>query len=143
MAAAHTEQLGNIPVIHPDLRRWRDAIGEAVMIEPNLDEDGMRAILEADVLPQTLQRDIRSDLRFGFTLKRTANERAIAQLETLVTFLAEERALNDEMEEYDKAAIAASSDGDRYEAIETERQRLREARLALLERGANWGEALQ
>jgi DNA primase len=142
VAAAHADQLGDIPVAHPDLRRWRDAIGEAVMSQPHLQEDGVRAILDAELLPQTLQRDIRSDLRFGFTRKATPSDRAVRQLETMVMFLAEEANVVGELGELDRQAVADAG-GDGYVAIEARRQHLRETRMALFDRGSNWDGELQ
>jgi hypothetical protein len=137
VAAANLEEVAAIPIAHPDLSRWRDAIGEAVLINPDLVHDGIREILEVRVLPQTLQRDIRYDLRFGFTRQKAAEESAVKQLETLVLFLSHEPALKDQMDEYDRVATAAA-DGDQYAAVELARQQLREARAALQERSANW-----
>lgn len=132
VAAMNLEALAAIPIAHADLRRWRDAIAEAVLIDPNLDEDGIAAILSAAVLPETMAYSIRSDLRFGFTVKRADVNAAQRQLITLVTFLAEEHAIADQLTDLDRAAVADAG-GDRYEAIEVARQRLREARIALLE----------
>jgi len=137
VAATHLEQVGTMQIAHPDLQRWRDAIGEAVVLNPDLSQDCMRQHLEARLLPEVLRRDIRYDLRFGFTRQKTATERAIRQLETLVTFLGQEQSLKDQMEEYD-AIAAAAADGDKYAAVETERQQLREARAALFDQSATW-----
>jgi DNA primase len=137
VAAAHLEEIGTMAIAHPQLQRWRDAIGEAVISQPGLTEDGMCQILDQRLVPEVLRFDIRQDLRFGFTQKKTPDEVAIRQLETLITFLAHERRLKDEMEEYDALAVAAV-EGDKYVAIESQRQRLREARAALFQESANW-----
>ena len=142
VAATYLEEVGAIPIAHPDLQRWRDAIGEAVIVNPDLSEDGIRQILEVRLLPETLRQDIQCDLRFGFTLQRTSRKRAITQLETLVSFLGREKALEDQMREGDKLA-AAATEGDKYAAIEAARQQLREARAALFRAGANWDSELE
>lgn len=139
VAANHLDQVAAIPITHPDLRRWRDAIAEAVTIDPDIAEDGIQEILEADLRPETIQRDIRYDLRFGFTRTSTPAELAVRQLETMVIFLAEEAAVCGELSNLDDQAVTDAG-GDRYMAIEERRQELREERLALLERGANWSE---
>ena len=140
IAAANLEELAAIPIAHPDLNRWRDAIGEAVLVRPDLTHDGLTEILETRVLPETHLRDIRHDLRFGFTRKKTPEDAAVKQLETLVGFLAQEKAMTDQMREYDKVAAAAAvaADANAYDAVELVRQRVREARVAMLDRGANW-----
>lgn len=144
VAAGQLEELSWFQVVHPDLERWRDAIGEAVILNPGLNEDAMREILEARLLPETLQRDIRYDLRFGFTRRATPADRAIRQLQAMVAFLAEERLLIDELREYDRRALMAlETDADEFVVIEAARQRAREARAALLARGANWDGELQ
>jgi len=137
VARSHLEALAAIPIAHPNLQRWRDAIAEAVLLNPALEEDGIQAIIAVSVLPETLQYDLTSDLRFGFTRRATERSKAVKQLETLLTFLAEERSLKEQLEELDKAAIEDAG-GNRYEAIEAARQRLREERLALHERSADW-----
>jgi DNA primase len=141
VAATHLEEVGAIPIAHPDLRRWRDAIGEAVVVNPDLAEDGIRQILDARLLPQTIKMNVRSDLRFAFTRQQTPQEQAIKQLQTLVSFLAREKALKDQMEDYDRLA-ASTADGDKYFAIEAARQQMREARAALFNDSANWDEEL-
>jgi DNA primase len=137
VAAAHLDEVGRIPIAHPDLQRWRDAVGEAVTIDPDLSEDGIRQLLDERLLPDTLRRDIRYDLRFGFTRRKTLEEHAVKQLEALLTFLGQEQALKDEMAEHDRIA-AAAADGDQYAAIEASRQQLREERAALFHDSANW-----
>jgi DNA primase len=137
VAAAHLEDLAAIRIAHPDLQRWRDAIADAVVTKPDLSDDGIREILEASLLPETLRRDIRYDLRFGFTGHATPRERALKQLEALVQLLSHEQALVDEMQEHDKAALKAESE-DRYAAVESARQRLREERYNLIQQGTDW-----
>jgi DNA primase len=141
VAATHLEEVAAIPITHPDLQRWRDAIGEAVVINPNLAEDGIRQILDAKLLPQTIRMNVRSDLRFAFTRQKTPQEQAVKQLQTLVSFLASETALRDQMQEYDKLA-ESTADDDKYSVIETARQQMREARAALFNDSANWDEEL-
>ena len=142
VAATHLEELGRIEIAHPDLQRWRNAIGEAVLLNPHLSEDGIRQILDAKLLPEALRRDVRYDPRFAFTLQKTPTERAISQLQTLVSFLAQDRELKEEMARHDEMAVAAT-EGDKYAAIEAARQRLREARAKLFEQSANWDEDLE
>ena len=83
VAAANLEEVAAIPIAHPALNRWRDAIGEAVLTRPDLTHDGIAEVLESKVLPETHIRDIRHDLRFGFARKDTAEEAAVKQLEAL------------------------------------------------------------
>jgi DNA primase len=142
VAATHLEEVGRIDIAHPSLQRWRDAIGEAVVVNPNLSGDGIRQLLDERLLPETLRRDVRYDLRFGFTHQKTSEERAVKQLEMLVTFLSHEQALKEQMAEHDKMATEAT-EGDKYEAIEAVRQQLREARATLFYAGANWDGELQ
>ncbi|MEA3063391.1 MAG: primase [Sphingomonadales bacterium] len=144
VAAAHMEELGWIQVAHPELERWRDAIGEAIILDPHLGGDGLQQHLDRTFQPETLKSDVTRDLRFGFTRRSTLESRALAQLETMVRFLAQERMLKDEMEEQDRRAVAALRDEvDAYSAIETSRQKLREARAKLFEGGATWEESVQ
>src|SRR5262249_54312687 len=95
VAVAHLEQIARIRVENSDLRRWRDAIGEAVISNPHLSQDGITALLEAHVLPQTLQQDIKSDLRFGFARSKTPEEQAQKQLRVLINFLDQDQSLRE------------------------------------------------
>lgn len=139
VAAAHLDLVTAIPIAHPDLRRWRDAIGEAVTLDPNIEVDGIEEILQVELRPETIQQDMRYDLRFGFNRKATPADLAVRQLKIMVSFLAEEAAVMGELGDLDRQAVVDAG-LDRYMAIEERRQELREARLALLERGANWNE---
>jgi DNA primase len=141
VAAAHLDQVTAIPLSHPDLRRWRDAIAEAVSLNADIESDGIEAILEADLRPETIRRDLGSDLRFAFTRRSAPADLAVRQLETMVAFLAEEASVEGALGELDREAVADAG-GDSYMAIEARRQQLREARLALLDRGAGWNEPL-
>lgn len=142
VAAAHLEAVSAIQIVHPDLRRWRDAISETVIQNPAVFDDGIKAVMEAELLPQTLVFDIRRDLRFGFTKSKTPTDIATSQLEALIEFLSQENAMNEQIRELDERAVR-DSDGNAYEAIETARQQVREARASLLEAGVNWDAALQ
>lgn len=143
VAAANLDEVGALPVVHPELCRWRDGITEAILLQPDLDSDGIKALLEVNLLPQTVTFDVTSDLRFGFTRRDTPPETAMRQLESLVGFLARERALKDQFQELDEAAGAALTDDEaRFVAIEAARQQLREARASLLENAANWDDQL-
>lgn len=141
VAAANLEAVTAIPIVHPDLCRWRDAIVEALMLEPGLDQDGISETLDAAVLPEMLALDIRGDLRFGFVRQATPPDRAIRQLETLVNFLGQEREIQGQLDALDKDAVADSG-GDGYEAIEAARQGMREARAALFQQSGDWDGAL-
>jgi DNA primase len=137
VAAANVENVISIPISHPDLIRWRDAITDAVINRPTLNDDGIQEILEGTVLPQTLQRDIRYDLRFGFNRRDTPEDVATKQLETLVHFLGQEQTIKDHIQVRDSLAVNAVTE-DEYATIEAERQRLREARANLISESANW-----
>jgi hypothetical protein len=139
VAADNLEEVGALELKHPDLQRWRDAIGEAVILNPDIAEDGVDELLQVRLLPETLQRDVRYDLRFGFTRRKTPVEEALLQLRTMLRFLAQERSIRDELEEYDRQAVASlKGEGDEYTAIESSRQRLREARATLFSESADW-----
>lgn len=139
VAADNLEEVGALQLMHPDLQRWRDAIGEAVILNPDIAEDGVDELLQVRLLPETLQRDVRYDLRFGFTRRKAPVEEALLQLRTMLRFLAQERSIKDELEEYDRQAIASlKGEGDEYAAIESSRQRLREARATLFTESADW-----
>lgn len=140
VAAANLEALLAIPLANAHLGKWRDSIAEAVLERPDLDDDGVEAILETRLLPETIRFDINSDLRFGFTSRSTAPGAAAKQLEALVTFLAEERDIKEQMDALNKAAVEAV--GDEYDVIEADRQRVRRQQTDLLERGANWDGSL-
>jgi DNA primase len=140
VAAANIEALLAIPLTVPHLQRWRDSIAEAVLERPDLDDDGVKAILDARLLPETLLFDINSDLRFGFTRRSTEPSVAARQLEALVTFLAEERGIKEQLDELNKAAVEAAGEG--YDVIEVARERVRQQQANLLERGANWDGSL-
>jgi hypothetical protein len=104
---------------------------------PDLDEDGLAAILQINLLPETLQWDVQSDLRFGFLKGSESAERSVAQLRALVRHLGEEQGLGAEAKELDEAALADAA-GDDYERIAANLQRVRQSRVDLLQRSAEW-----
>jgi DNA primase len=139
VAAEHVETLAAIQIDHKDLRTWRNTIIEAVTEKPDLTPDGIQEALEVNLLPELLTFDVCRDLRFGFTRKATDPERAMKQLDTLVTFLAQEQDVTGNLDRLDAAAVEDAG-GDRYIAIEAERQRFREARAGMLRAAADWDE---
>lgn len=142
VAASNLETLAALKISYPDLQRWRDAIGDAVVSNPNLEDDGIAAILEADVLPQTLTRDLCSDLRFGFVRMATPRDVALKQLEVLLQTLHHESVLEEELAVQDKAAESANTLLE-YERIEAQRRVHRASRTKLFEEAVSWNDVLQ
>ena len=137
LIAEHLETIGSLKIDNPDLARWREALIEAALTTPDLDGDGLAAILEINLLPETLQWDVQSDLRFGFLRGADGADRPAAQLRMLVRHLGEEQGLGAEAKELDAAALADAA-GDEYERIAADLQRVRIARADLLQRSAEW-----
>ena len=135
--AANMDAVDAIPIAHPDLRRWRDVLVRAVIADPHLDDDGIEAILLADVQPEVRRVDLTTELRFGFNRGAADRDAATTQLEALIALLGEEHELADEMAALDKAALADAG-GDGYEAIESARRQVRDARADMLRRGIEW-----
>jgi len=137
LVGENLHMLGAMRIDHPDLARWREALVEAALTSPDLDEDGLAAILQINLLPETLQWDVQSDLRFGFLRGSEAPERSTTQLRALVRHLGEEQGLTTQGVELDKAALADAA-GDDYERIAADLQQVRSARASLLQRSAEW-----
>ncbi|HEX8443042.1 MAG TPA: DNA primase [Allosphingosinicella sp.] len=137
LVAENLHALGALRIDHPDLARWRETLIEAALTNPDLDEDGLAAILQINLLPETLQWDVQSDLRFGFMRGSEPVERSVAQLRALVRHLGEEQGLGTQGMELDEAALADAA-GDDYERIAADLQQVRSARASLLQRSAEW-----
>ena len=133
IVARRMEDIGAIPVAHPELRRWREALIGAVMASPDLEGGCIDAILAASELPELIRQDLRHDLRFPHQRIGIDEETASRSLDALLDMLCEEWQLDDELAVLDKAAIEDAG-GDNYLAIETARQQLRERRLVLHDR---------
>lgn len=142
IAVEDLDGLAAIPIAHADLQRWRDAIGETLIQNPHLEDDGIEEILKTFVLPEILRFDVRTDLRFGFMRSDWERQRAVKQVRTLVRFLSQEREISDQMAELD-ARAAADSTGDKWEAIEVSRQRLRAAKASMIEEAGAWGDEFE
>lgn len=137
VAQANLEAIATIPMTQPDFCRWRDAISEAVILKPDLEEDGIRTIIAADLLPEVLQFDIRHDLRFGFMRRMTDPGQAVKQLETLVTFLSQGREIDENLAALNQAATTDAG-GPEYGRIEELRQDVRRERVSLFQQSADW-----
>ncbi len=140
LAAPKLEDIGAIPIEHPELLRWRDEIMTAVYTRPALASDAVHEILDRSGVSLTQANDLRSDRLFAFAIEPAENERARDQLQGLIDMLSQERALDQEMERLTRAAMEDSG-VDHYMTIEAARQRVREAKFALFERGFRLGSA--
>jgi len=83
-----------------DLLRWREALVEAVITRPTLDEDAIRSILEAHRLKPQTRIDLQKDLRFRWHLRPAEGIRLIG---TLIEILMDEQELLAELRDLDKA----------------------------------------
>jgi hypothetical protein len=137
LIAENLQALGALRIDHPDLARWRETLIEAALTTPDLDEDGLAAILQVNLLPETLQWDVQSDLRFGFMRGSEGAERSTVQLRALIRHLGEEQGLGSQSKELDEAALADAA-GEDYERIAADLQRVRQARSDLIQRSAEW-----
>jgi DNA primase len=140
VAAPKLEDIGAIRIEHPQLMRWRDEIMNAVYTRPSLASDAVHEILDRSALSISQSIDLRSDRLFSFTFEPAQNDAARDQLQGLIDMLAQEHALDQEMERLTRAAMEDSGD-DHYMTVEAARQRVREAKFALYERGFRLGSA--
>jgi DNA primase len=132
------ESVANLYIENVRLQRWRDILVKAAYGGAPLDHGAIRSILDADGLADTLNFKLCQDLRFPFlrleddeSLKRDA-------LEGLVVVLNEEWELDEALVALDRAA-KADAGGDKYLAIEAERQYLRDQMTALRTRAYRLG----
>jgi DNA primase len=137
LVAEHLEEIAALQIDNVQMARWREALVDFTLSERDLDGDGLATMLGTILLPEMLQLDIKSDLRFGFAKQSEAPEKAIAQLRTLVRHLGEEQGLERRGTELDEAALADAV-GDDYERIAADLQRVRQSRADLLQRSAEW-----
>jgi DNA primase len=136
--APRMEAISDLRLDHPDLLRWRDALLTAAVTRPALDTDGVSAILETATLTDVQRSDMQYDLRFPFTVDRTDAGFAIERLVALIDMLNEERELDEEMARLN-AVMIADTGLSRYEAIEAQRQSVREKKFRLREHGFELG----
>lgn len=132
------EQVSDLHIDHPKLRRWRDVLVGAVYRGGALDGDCIAAILEADGLAEVQKSNLCMDLRFPFERDDLDEAQRIGLLDGLVAFLHEERELDVELSGLDRAA-EADAGRDAYLAIEAQRQYLRERRASLHDWAAGLG----
>ncbi|TVV72204.1 DNA primase [Sphingomonas solaris] len=132
------ETVGSLRVDHDEFRRWRDVLMHVAITRPDLDTDGIEAILATEALTDTARFDVKFDLRFPFTRPGADAAFAVERLIAMIEMISEERDLDDEMARLNAVALADTGLG-RYEAIEAARQRNRERKLLLRERGYELG----
>ncbi|WP_156678973.1 DNA primase [Sphingomonas profundi] len=132
------EAVGSLRVDHDEFKRWRDTLMHVAVTRPDLDQDGIDAILAVEALTETARFDVTFDLRFPFTHPGADAAFAVERLNAMIETISEERDLDDEMARLNAKALADTGLG-RYEAIEAARQRNRERRLRLRERGYELG----
>ena len=132
------EAIGSLRVDHDEFRRWRDVLMHVAVTRPDLDTDGIDAILATEALTETARFDVKFDLRFPFTRPGADAAFAVERLIAMIEMISEERDLDDEMARLNAKALTDTGLG-RYEAIEAARQRNRERRLLLRERGYELG----
>ncbi|AEH63334.1 DNA primase [Zymomonas mobilis] len=87
------ERLAELAVTDPKLKKWRETLITAVISEPDLDRDTIKAILKADANVDIDTWDIKKDLRFPFTRPDIAPDLAIESLVALIDLVVEEREL--------------------------------------------------
>ncbi len=132
------EAVGRLRIDHDEFRRWRDVLMHVAVTRPDLDQDGIDAILATEALTDTARFDVKFDLRFPFTNGRADAAFAVERLVAMIEMISEERDLDDEMARLNATALADTG-LDRYEAIEAARQRNRERKLLLRDRGFELG----
>jgi DNA primase len=132
------EAVGRLKIDHAEFQRWRDTLMHVAVTRPDLDQDGIDAILASEALTETARFDVKFDLRFPFTQVGADAAFAVERLIAMIDMISEERDLDDEMARLNAVALADTGLG-RYEAIEAARQRNRERKLLLRERGFELG----
>ncbi len=132
------EAIGSLRMDHDMFRRWRDILMHVAVTRPDLDHDGIDAILATEALTETARFDVKFDLRFPFTRPGADAAFAVERLIAMIGMISEERDLDDEMARLNAAALADTGLS-RYVAIEAARQRNRERKLLLRERGFELG----
>ncbi len=132
------ETIGSLRIEHDAFRRWRDVLMRVAITRPDLDTDGIEAILSSEALTETARLNLMFDLRFPFNRTDVSPAYAIERLMAMVDMIGEERDLDDEIAQLNAAALTDTGLS-RYEAIETARQRARERKLRLRERSYELG----
>lgn len=151
LIAANVEGLAGLPVADPQTARWRDTLVAAALRRPplfddrTLDSDVVGAILAAALLPETIQHDIRTDLRFPFTRGPVDPDRAERQIAGMIEALAGGREIEEDRAAYAASAIAALAgdgqvDEDRFEAIGAALAMTREREAELIDSAFRLGD---
>jgi hypothetical protein len=137
LISEHLGEIAGLKIDNGPMARWREALMDFALSERDLDGDGLATMLGTVLLPEMLQWDIQSDLRFGFMRQSNLAERSMSQLRALIRHLGDEQGLGTEAKELDEAALADAA-GDDYERIAADLQQVRSARASLLQRSAEW-----
>ncbi|TMJ19196.1 MAG: DNA primase [Alphaproteobacteria bacterium] len=133
VVVAHTEAVGAIQMDHYDLQTWRETLVEAAIRKPSLDADGIQNALDTIKISPTQRLDMQYDLRFPHMRALVRPEDAMRRLTGLLEFLNEERSLDEELASLN-AAVVRDPTLASYDAIELQRQAVREQRMTLLEK---------
>ncbi len=108
---------------------WREAIVDAVIDRPHLDDDALIAILESSKLKPKTRFDIQTDLRFPWDAQPAT---AIRTLGGLIEFLFEEQELITELDRLSSRAHGEMA-LDEYLALDREREALYARKAELYE----------
>ncbi|MGF7150936.1 DNA primase [Sphingomonas zeicaulis] len=136
--AAVAEPLSDLLIDDPLLSEVRDALLSTAITRPALDDGALRSILDMLRNPSKGDRSAAPELGYAFLKSADDTESAEYQLRELVELLAREQALTQEFERVAQRLIEDLSPSN-YEALESRRQALREARAALLGRAYEIG----
>jgi DNA primase len=139
VVVAHAGAVAEIRMDHSELLRWRETLVEAAIVRPSLDADAVQNILETTRLSGRQSHDMRYDLRFPHQRIEIEPVEAMRRLTGLVDFLVREHNLDEEMARLNAAAVNDPA-MESYDAIELQRQLLREHRLALIDEANLLGE---
>ncbi len=132
----NVEIVGRLRIDNEELRRWREILMNAAITQPDLDDDGIAAILATEHLSAVVRSDLRYDLRYPFSRPRVDRDFAIHALTSQILRMGEETDLDDELARLD-ALVMTESGFDRYDAIEVARQRIRERKAHINKRDSD------
>ncbi len=125
------EPISFIKIQDQQLLPWRETMVEAVIKRPGLDDDALRAILNASNLKPRTRKDIQIDLLFPWDADPAS---AVRTLGGLIEFIYEEQELLEEIELV-RAKVHGHMNDNEYLALDQRRSALYAQKHALYERG--------
>ena len=129
------EHTSRLEITHEELLPWREVLVEAAIKRPGLEDDALRAILEASKLKPQSRRDIQTDLRFPWDIDP---DHAVKTLGGMIDFLFEEQELIRELERL-QARLTDDATMEEYLALDRQRAAILERKSALYEAGYHLG----